>query len=426
MSNFLLTASILLICISALAFNNRPYQDSNSIHTQSLEESIISEETKAIAQKKMSFITGNVHKAITNISDRIGFSSCVAKKEITFSGLKDSSSSLFFADFSSFESTIDLGPLSPHEQIDKKTTLEFKSFYDYFAKTVSFFNVMLSANSHFTKYTDVEYYGCVINNLIQYRDEYSTISFLGCNFNLKHYQIDCSISNGIYFEQCSLPDTIVFPSYSNIKGDVYIDPSNDGKIVKLWIGKGFPIQNLKVNLSSFELLFDSRLNDAEIESIYRTIIQIQKEIGSQKDIECAEIALKDYLANRGDVFLGFQKFLWNYGYDKILLLERLFFCFIFFYIMNLFLFRKLIHQVYPIANLKLEYDNLSHFKNRKAKYYRFPLIAFLYSSIIFFGWKMDFDKFKFNHLLLSFYVILFYLIGLGLLFYAIGLLLNKG
>ena len=74
----------------------------------------------------------------------------------------------------------------------------------------------------------------------------------------------------------------------------------------------------------------------------------------------------------------------------------------------------------------LEYDSLSHYRNRKIKYLRFPFVVFLYSSIIFFGWKMDFDKFKFKHLLLSLYVIAFYLIGLGLLFYAIGLLLNKG
>ncbi len=293
-------------------------------------------------------------------------------------------------------------------------------------KKLLFFNVALSVNSHATKYTDVEYSGCDINNLSHDEDEYSSIYYLGCYFNLTRYQVPGSISKGIDFELCSLPDTIDFLPYNRIKGEIFIDPSNDGKIVKLLIGKYFPIQNLKVKFSSFELIFDVRLDAAEIESIYRKLIEKQKELGSQKDIESAEIALKDYLAKQGDVFLVFQKFLWNYGYDKTLLLKRLLFFYILFYFMNLSLISKLIHEVYPINNLMLEYDSLSHYRNRKIKYLRFPFVVFLYSSIIFFGWKMDFDKFKFKHLLLSLYVIAFYLIGLGLLFYAIGLLLNKG
>ena len=198
-------------------------------------------------------------------------------------------------------------------------------------KKLLFFNVALSVNSHATKYTDVEYSGCDINNLSHDEDEYSSIYYLGCYFNLTRYQVPGSISKGIDFELCSLPDTIDFLPYNRIKGEIFIDPSNDGKIVKLLIGKYFPIQNLKVKFSSFELIFDVRLDAAEIESIYRKLIEKQKELGSQKDIESAEIALKDYLAKQGDVFLVFQKFLWNYGYDKTLLLKGFFF-FIYFFI----------------------------------------------------------------------------------------------
>lgn len=87
------------------------------------------------------------------------------------------------------------------------------------------------------------------------------------------------------------------------------------------------------------------------------------------------------------------------------------------------LFKKLINDVYIIESLSKETLKLKYFRNKIARFYKYPILVFIYSSIIYFGLKMDIDKMKFKHLFLTLYLFLFYLIGLVLLFYVAGLLL---
>lgn len=248
-------------------------------------------------------------------------------------------------------------------------------------------------------------------------------------FEANTFNGDLNLSNltfkgNITFLNCFLPDTINFAS-SNFEGDIKIPPSKDGKKVNLLVGADFPIQKLNCVATNYNLVFDSTVSVYRKEFLLSQSVELQKKIGSAFDVEAADITHKDFKAAHGDVFLKLQKFLWNYGYDKPLLLKRILYSFILFFVLNLFLFRVLVNEVYTISNLKTEYDHLKNYKNRRLRFYRYPTIVLLYSSIIFFGWKMDLDKFSFRHLLLSLYIFFFYLIGLLLLFYFLGLILYK-
>jgi hypothetical protein len=304
-----------------------------------------------------------------------------------------------------------------------KTITKFNSRKSAYKAAVDFSNSIVYCNSRNNNYNKLSYSNCVIKEFIMRSDTSKTVSFFDCKFDRDDYIGLSGVCENFEISRCILPDTLNLAGIDT-KGNIVIDPSNDGKKVNLIIDKTFPIQNLKWSYSKFNLHFRN-VEPERIEYFYREAIEVQKKLGSSPDIEQADIALKDFLVKRGDIFLGFQKFLWNYGYDKVLLLKRLLFSFVLFYILNFLFFRKLILEVYIIENLSTEYTRLKSYRNKKERYLKLPLIVFLYSSIIFFGWKMDVDKFPFKHLFLSLYIFFFYLIGLGLLFYAVGLLLNK-
>jgi hypothetical protein len=286
-------------------------------------------------------------------------------------------------------------------------------------KSISFVSCLIGGDMVFHNWS-YDFYGETIKQPVYAGDiHFSLIDFKG-NLDMSHLTFKQNIS----FQQCNLPDTINFTG-SNFKGEVRISPSRDGKKVNLLIDNDFPIQNLRCGATTYNLVFDSSISERTREYLLSQSVELQRKIGSSMDIEKADIDLKDYRSSRGDIFLKMQKFLWNYGYDKILLLKRILFSFILFFVLNLFLFRILIREVYTISNLKVEYDSLKNYTNRRIRYYKFPAIVFLYSSIIFFGWKMDLGKFSFRHLFLSLYVFLFYMLGLVLLFYFLGLILYR-
>lgn len=294
-----------------------------------------------------------------------------------------------------------------------------------------------------TAFNEISFYSCVFKKdllLINYEfsdenndfldelvwqpvianDVYFEANTFNGNLSMSHL----TFQGNITFLNCFLPDTINFTG-SNFKGEIKIPPSKDGKQVNLLISSDFPVQKLNSVATNFNLVFDSSVSTHRKEFLLSQSVELQKKIGSALDIETADVTHKDFKAAHGDVFLKLQKFLWNYGYDKPLLLKRILYSFILFFVLNLFLFRVLINEVYTISNLKAEYDHLKNYKNRRLRFYRYPTIVLLYSSIIFFGWKMDLDKFSFRHLLLSLYIFFFYLIGLLLLFYFLGLILYK-
>ena len=229
---------------------------------------------------------------------------------------------------------------------------------------------------------------------------------------------------GIYFDKYSYPDTVKFEHLKFI-GEIEFEPSQQSRKTVLMVGNDFPINKLRINASNFAFVFDTTMNRLQIEFFYRKLLQEQKMFGSDNDVASIDIRLKDEEVKDGNVFLWLQKYLWQYGYNKYLLLKRLMIFLGVFFIVNLFIFRILINRVYIIQPIRIEYVKLKTKKWLAVKIVRYVLLVFLYTNIIFFGIKMDINNFFFRYLLAALYIFTFYLLGLVFLFYSVGLVLAK-
>ena len=132
------------------------------------------------------------------------------------------------------------------------------------------------------------------------------------------------------------------------------------------------------------------------------------------DIDLHETRLKRY--NHLDDRLS--KIIWKYTYDK----ERIFLWTLLFfgisYIINFMFFKLLATEVFVIEKIKERIDKLSpYYCSFIHRYWNGIALSFFYTSIIFWGIKLDIDKFKFKHKFWTVYIFISYLIGLVCIFF---------
>jgi uncharacterized protein YjbI with pentapeptide repeats len=330
----------------------------------------------------------------------------------------------------SFHSTLDTFENIFHFEFDSIQELVFSG--SIFQKNVKFENSKInyfhsSTNNYLA---DLEFNKTTFNKMNFSEFRFSNDSLNRLNFknaNLKNSNIifeDCYIKDRIFFDKESYPNAI---NFNNLRTDGLIEFETSIQKVKtfLLLDKYFQVEKIRFNASNFILGFDPTVDKAQQKIFYKQILQNQKLYGTDEDVQAIEILIKDEIVSDGNVFMWFQKYLWNYGYDKYLLLKRLLSCLIIFYLINLFLFRYLITNVYVIEPIQQEYEFIKHSKSIVQRIFRYPILVLLYTSIIFFGLKMDINKFNLKYLTLALYLFLFYLLGLIFLFYSIGLVLAK-
>lgn len=233
------------------------------------------------------------------------------------------------------------------------------------------------------------------------------------------------ISGEIEFNNCNLPKRVDFLN-TKLLGNIRVVSIGPSDKLQIYIHDYLNTANIKIRYTKFDMIFDEQVDYSERMDAIHSVLETQKQIGLPEDVEKAEVELKNLqLSQTWDFGLWFQKFLWNYGYNKSLLIYRLLTAFGFFYLINIFIFNKLAKKVYIIPNISGELTKIQAGTKRKWLSHKYYLMALLYSSIIFFGIKMNVEKFNFKFLFLSFYLFIFYLIGLILLFYTIGIFITK-
>ena len=137
------------------------------------------------------------------------------------------------------------------------------------------------------------------------------------------------------------------------------------------------------------------------------------------------------------VFIGFQKYWWNFSYDRNLILGNTFYAFIISFIIFVIGFKQFASAYFPSDQLGLKVDTaLSPTLNRTWKPTvkqtvieqvsdRFK-ITFFYTALIFFGWKMDHSKLKYRtHPWTALVIYLIYIIGLIHLAYLAGFVIAR-
>lgn len=197
------------------------------------------------------------------------------------------------------------------------------------------------------------------------------------------------------------------------------------KIFKLW----FPIDTLIYKTPHGDsLMIDSLIDDAKA-SVYETVLKKLKNDGLTESYEILDVDYREFKYQHkgwlGHFINLIQRWWWHYGYNG----ERVFlwslFLWVFFSIINFARYHKLTADVYGIKFLEDLQEGTSSTSRKstwsgvrtKAKFFgvRF-LQAITYTGIIFFGLKMNLDKFRDgavrNHPLLFAYLMIIYTSGI--------------
>jgi hypothetical protein len=127
------------------------------------------------------------------------------------------------------------------------------------------------------------------------------------------------------------------------------------------------------------------------------------------DVDLHETRLKHY--NHFDD--RFSKYLWNYSYEKERIFCWAFSFFLIFFLIHMMLLKFLCSEVYSLENIAQrlhEYTSDNHLIFTKG-WRRFTL-SFFYTATIFWGLKLDIDKFKFKNTFGTIYILICYIVGL--------------
>jgi len=241
------------------------------------------------------------------------------------------------------------------------------------------------------------------------------------------------IASSLHFDSSSvfsltmsghLPDTIFLRNCRLVNWNFdFYEPENH--VIYIDGDFNYDIPLFSKPISRYSFVFGENTNLENAEEFMRRVLALQKEIGTSYDIQKADILLKEVQIKQGNFALWFQKTLWLYGYEKVKLFKWFLLIFSAFYLINLFFFKVLIYDVYKIENLGDEYNLRMAHVRYKALSFRYYVYVFIYSALIYFGLKMSIDKFTFKRLFWTFYIYVFYLIGIFFLFFILGLILNK-
>jgi hypothetical protein len=174
------------------------------------------------------------------------------------------------------------------------------------------------------------------------------------------------------------------------------------------------LENVKLDFSTFDLETEN-IPYEKICWIFQHILEYQKKEGYSLGVKKAEIDFKRY-KNLQDGYYGWiidklQTVWWNYGYDKKNIISGIILLILLFSGINLTFFNRLISEIYTLGNFN---EGLERIKKCEWFIY-FPgmfIMTVMYTSIIFFGLKLDLDKLNFRHLRGTIYIFSVYSVGL--------------
>jgi hypothetical protein len=174
---------------------------------------------------------------------------------------------------------------------------------------------------------------------------------------------------------------------------------------------GVDLSKIDVDYSLIELIFSEKATTNEKNIVFQTLLDKYKKNGEAENYKLADIDYQDF---QGGIFNFFSKYWWYYGYKKwLIFIWSLCLVFVFSFINYRFLPK--VYYTYPISSIVnfhhwlIRSDQKGYRKNNRYSKY---LACLIYTSILFFGIKIDFEKLKFFKTSISVLIIIQFLIGL--------------
>jgi len=284
------------------------------------------------------------------------------------------------------------------------------------------------ADFSYTKFNSV-----VVFNITEFN---SVADFSYTKFNSVADFESAKFKEEVIFNFSTLPDTLYF---TGVKSEKIIDftscqeridtlkPISSENVCVIFLART-DLSKIRLNYTDFKLAFDEySITKKGIANTYERLLGTQREFpeGYKKlDIEYKEFK---YLQKglKGKIYNFFDKYWWNYSYDKEKVIYNTLILLLIFSIMNWFLFEYLNQNVYKIEKVWNNYleskEGLKKngISSRTRKMINILPYSFYYTSLIFFGFKMNTDNINYRNHIGLFYLVFLYLVGIvDLLFIA--------
>ncbi len=195
------------------------------------------------------------------------------------------------------------------------------------------------------------------------------------------------------------------------------------------------ISNFNLDYRNFHLLdtcYGFKIPVSEMLELYTELLEMQKRKGYTEGYVKLDQEIREFKYLHTHEFLGtvrnwIDKNWWGYGYAKYLIFKNSIFLLFIFSFLNFFVFRKLSRETYIIEEVVLAYDKISRKYINKpiTRILRHLVYCFIYTSYIFWGWKLDLSKLKLANLWLACWIILQYLIGIICLAYLANYVITR-
>ncbi len=130
--------------------------------------------------------------------------------------------------------------------------------------------------------------------------------------------------------------------------------------------------------------------------------------------------------HENNFIIDFISWHWNnYNYNKPLIFKNSIFLMLLFFIINLFIFKKLLNNCYEISEINNQINNSLNIENNKIYRLEYIFYCLVYTSFIFWGINLKIDKIKLNNKGLFIYLIVQYVLGIICLAHIANIIITK-
>lgn len=258
------------------------------------------------------------------------------------------------------------------------------------------------------------------------------------NFKKKLSFHHSSLIGKFTLEGIELPDTLefVWTDILKLDGDLNLTQYNRQKSrtkvcnLVLW---GVDISKIKIYYDDFKLVFPESGNFLYEDKvfIYQQLLSNFKQKGiidsfEKLDKEFSELKYTGRGNSLGYILNWIDRHWWDYGYNKFLVVRNAIFLNFIFFLMNIFIYKKLLYDGYRmekfvVTNEMLERKYLDNSFNKLI--FELPYI-FLYTSYIFWGLRLDVERINVQRIGIFIYVLIQYLVGVVCLAYMANLIIT--
>jgi hypothetical protein len=245
------------------------------------------------------------------------------------------------------------------------------------------------------------------------------------------YLSNCSFDN-VDFRFSQLPDTLDLSNVT-LKQELDLTRFPPTKKICMLNVYGADLSKIKIRYSNFKIFFPQYLGLNFEDKIY-TYQELLNSLKKNGMFESYENLDKEFSAfqyeGKGNWYGSILNWIdlrwWDYGYNKFLVIRNAVLFNLLFFLINIFIFDKIIHHGYKIQKFIEINDELNrkYFGRPFQKIINKTPYIFLYTSYIFWGWKLDINAINVKNIGLFTWILSQYIIGIVCLAYIANLIIT--